>query len=213
MRRGFTLIELLVVIAIIAILAAILFPVFAKAREKARQTTCLSNVKETMLAALMYAQDYDEMFNRIANSGQVGYTLPNGSNYTGGYMLWHTMLFPYTKNYQIWSCPSTSTRYAGNYSGGGDYGINNMAAGDAMADVTFPGETMFFADSGGGDAYNIDGDDEPPTGDGHELPARHNEGANCGFIDGHAKWLQITAIPHRSTSSRFWNPAYTGSNK
>ncbi len=60
MRRGFTLIELLVVIAIIAILAAILFPVFAKAREKARQTSCLSNVKQLILGVMQYAQDYDE---------------------------------------------------------------------------------------------------------------------------------------------------------
>ncbi|NCO93957.1 MAG: prepilin-type N-terminal cleavage/methylation domain-containing protein, partial [Armatimonadetes bacterium] len=60
--RGFTLIELLVVIAIIAILAAILFPVFAKAREKARQTSCLSNTKQLGLSQFMYAQDYDEMY-------------------------------------------------------------------------------------------------------------------------------------------------------
>ena len=70
MRRGFTLIELLVVIAIIAILAAILFPVFARAREKARQTSCLSNVKELALALLMYSQDYDETIpqRRVAGS-------------------------------------------------------------------------------------------------------------------------------------------------
>jgi prepilin-type N-terminal cleavage/methylation domain-containing protein len=63
-RRGFTLIELLVVIAIIAILAAILFPVFARAREKARQTSCLSNVKQLSLGMLMYTQDYDERLPR-----------------------------------------------------------------------------------------------------------------------------------------------------
>ncbi|MFH1910322.1 MAG: prepilin-type N-terminal cleavage/methylation domain-containing protein, partial [bacterium] len=70
-KRGFTLIELLVVIAIIAILAAILFPVFAKAREKARQTSCLSNLKQIDLAVLQYAQDYDEMMPRSC-----GYTTP-----------------------------------------------------------------------------------------------------------------------------------------
>ncbi|MEP6756569.1 MAG: DUF1559 domain-containing protein, partial [Chthonomonadales bacterium] len=76
-RRGFTLIELLVVIAIIAILAAILFPVFAKAREAARKATCLSNLKQIGLATLMYVQDYDEQFPWLMMDGR------NNNNATG----------------------------------------------------------------------------------------------------------------------------------
>jgi prepilin-type processing-associated H-X9-DG protein len=170
-----------------------------------------------MLAALMYAQDYDETLNRISIQA-TGYTLPNGTIYTGTYMLWHTMLYPYTKNYQIWDCPSTSTVYTGNYTGGGDYGINSLAAGRTLAEFQNVAETMFFADSEapGTDAYHIDGDDADaqPVGDGHEIPARHNEGANCGFVDGHGKWMSQSSIPHRVSpyNSKFWNPTYSGSN-
>src|SRR5581483_8691984 len=92
-KYGFTLIELLVVIAIIAILAAILFPVFAQAREKARATTCLSNMKQVMLGELMYAQDYDE-----------------SHSWTWGWdptwVPWHQQINPYIKNQQLWKCPS-----------------------------------------------------------------------------------------------------------
>ncbi len=214
-NKGFTLIELLVVIAIIAILAAILFPVFARAREKARQTQCLSNVKETMLAVNMYAQDYDETLPRLnTDVGSSGYELPNGSTYNGQYMLWHTILYPYTKNYQIWSCPSDSSGYNGGYTGGGSYGLNTYNDDLALAQINYPSESMFFADSDGGDAYAIDGDDADaePVGDGHEIPGRHNGGANIGFIDGHAKWMQQSAIPHRSSSSRFWSGTYSGDN-
>ncbi|MFQ3612018.1 MAG: prepilin-type N-terminal cleavage/methylation domain-containing protein [Fimbriimonadales bacterium] len=102
-RRGFTLIELLVVIAIIAILAAILFPVFAQAREKARQTTCASNVKQLLTAALMYQQDYDEKFHRLLTGARTLNNNPNGPDQAFG---WEDALYPYTKNTAIYSCPS-----------------------------------------------------------------------------------------------------------
>jgi prepilin-type N-terminal cleavage/methylation domain-containing protein/prepilin-type processing-associated H-X9-DG protein len=99
-RRGFTLIELLVVIAIIAILAAILFPVFAQARDKARQASCLSNVKQLSMGIMMYAQDNDEF-------------LPYGYAYTwpGQQELsyWHDHIRPYIKSEQLYTCPSAGS--------------------------------------------------------------------------------------------------------
>jgi prepilin-type N-terminal cleavage/methylation domain-containing protein len=96
-RRAFTLIELLVVIAIIAILAAILFPVFATAREKARQTTCLSNVKQLGIAFLAYQQDYDECN-------------PNGSNPYADGNGWACMVYPYVKSTGVFVCPSDASQ-------------------------------------------------------------------------------------------------------
>jgi prepilin-type N-terminal cleavage/methylation domain-containing protein/prepilin-type processing-associated H-X9-DG protein len=109
--RGFTLIELLVVIAIIAILAAILFPVFAQAREKARAISCISNLKQIGTALMMYTQDYDEAFpSVIANSTQDGGCAPNLEWYAlgGG---WVTLANPYIKNGQIYRCPSAESPY------------------------------------------------------------------------------------------------------
>ncbi|MGD9496693.1 MAG: DUF1559 domain-containing protein [Armatimonadota bacterium] len=105
-HRGFTLIELLVVIAIIAILAAILFPVFARAREKARQTSCLSNVKQISLAIQMYTSDYDETFPSFYS-----HLPPGGTN--ARIFGFYDCVGPYTKNEQVYICPSG--KYRTNY--------------------------------------------------------------------------------------------------
>ena len=96
LHPGFTLIELLVVIAIVAILAAILFPVFAQAREKARQVSCLSNTKQLALATMQYVQDYDEVF-------------PSGNQYGAG-KGWGGQIFPYIKSVDTYRCPDDSTK-------------------------------------------------------------------------------------------------------
>ncbi len=119
-KRGFTLIELLVVIAIIAILAAILFPVFARAREQARKSACLSNLKQIGLGVMMYAQDFDETYPIAYLAAPAADPMPG---YSSSY--WFNVLQPYTKNRQVWVCPtagrimsaagSTLQQYSGGY--------------------------------------------------------------------------------------------------
>ncbi|MCW3095711.1 MAG: prepilin-type N-terminal cleavage/methylation domain [Chthonomonadaceae bacterium] len=106
-QRGFTLIELLVVIAIIAILAAILFPVFAQARAKARQASCTSNVKQLSLGVMMYIQDYDETFPfwNWGDSYGSGSRTPNHFE-----SFWANAIYPYVKNGQVYACPSSNDR-------------------------------------------------------------------------------------------------------
>ncbi len=172
LRRGFTLIELLVVIAIIAILAAILFPVFARAREKARQASCESNLKQLGLAHLAYAQDYDEMF--IFNC-RVGVS----NSY------WYYGLEPYLKNTQIRVCPSTRSTTLG-YARriGGYYSATPMAIGQ----VDRPAERLLMADSQSGNAIY---ETVHPTATVHcELRQAHNDGCNVVHVDGHAKWYR-----------------------
>ena len=187
---GFTLIELLVVIAIIAILAAILFPVFAKAREKARQTSCLSNVKQITLAMMMYVDDYDEQF------------VACDSLYR-----WYTPVYPYVKNAQVFKCPSTRGDTTGNPNS--DYVINGLFAhGLAQSFFPTPAGTVMIAERERAMPYdgyhpwpnagsqNWDDLDGYYAGDGHNwfvshlAQDRHNGGFNCGFADGHAKWYK-----------------------
>ena len=223
-RKGFTLIELLVVIAIIAILAAILFPVFAKAREKARQSSCLSNVRQLATATMAYLQDYD------------GYWLPGAPNRADsvGWSPWladnapQAKIYPYIKNLQIFACPSRqelfpygsaaapmlgALAYPTYFWGKAiEYGPNRMSA------YGQPGEKVETTIANPTDVP-VWGDSPYPTnlGPGHcaayprlrypdachydtVVPASskdytaHNGGSNICFFDGHAKWQNALNI-------------------
>jgi len=166
--RGFTLIELLVVIAIIAILAAILFPVFARAREAARTSSCVSNLKQIGIAAQMYSQDYDELVVPLSYTGAAGVTTPDNL----GAFRWVWLLQPYMKNLQIRTCPSDKSDpkgynkpsdpnygyYVGlfpSYGYNSDYfvpdpdGASGPVPGApiSLASIGAPSSTLMFADS------------------------------------------------------------------
>ena len=203
-RRGFTLIELLVVIAIIAILAAILFPVFAKAREKARQTSCLNNVKQLALGMIMYSQDYDETFTALGRPAHMLYYDPalgafnsnNQANPSAGqnYHGWAAAILPYVKNTQIYLCPSWSSSVYGvayglpqhcpNSAGTGL--INFFGSPVALGSIQQPASTIMMSEKGpgGGDQYLL-------SNGYYACRASHNEGANVAYIDGHAKWSRF----------------------
>jgi prepilin-type N-terminal cleavage/methylation domain-containing protein/prepilin-type processing-associated H-X9-DG protein len=155
-QRGFTLIELLVVIAIIAILAAILFPVFASAREAARRTACLSNTKQLGLAALLYAQDFDERLPLFTWDYSTYWSIA-WSPENNRWLREGAILFPYTKSNGIQSCPSYTTK---GHLGGVGYGYNERLAGTryappsyillepaALGEITQPAATILFGDA------------------------------------------------------------------
>ncbi len=183
-RRGFTLIELLVVIAIIAILAAILFPVFARAREKARQSSCLSNMKQLGLSIQMYVQDYDERLFQ----------------YHDGTRYWPAFVVPYMKNSQIMWCPSnpaTQGSLSGDYYSVTRYNYNcwycgrngGTGSGSSLASFQSPAETITNICS---DDITINSPDRTcGCGGGFRaLVDRHNDGSNILFLDGHTKWMK-----------------------
>jgi len=209
MRRGFTLIELLVVIAIIAILAAILFPVFAKAREKARQSSCLSNVKQINLAVLSYAQDYDERM-------PLSYYW-NPSRYS--YIMF---IEPYVKNSQVFDCPSMSVKAGLVYNGTRSYPFNSLLFGVAMAQIQTPAETVlqgeatpnttnsawsFIPPSYGRRTDSYDGSQYAVWTDASwryfNFCTRHNETGNVGYVDGHAKAMKYDALFNGGVNTYF----------
>ncbi len=191
MQRGFTLIELLVVIAIIAILAAILFPVFARARERARQTSCLSNLRQIGTALLMYAQDYDEMLPRSE-----GYRDPSELLPPDGRTYWFVRIYPYIMNTQIFSCPSEG--FNGIQSGGEsithddwpngvNYSYNLRCGGISIGEINRPSALLMVMD-GNNNYFRLRRYDEDTTnwmGD----QRRHNEGFNSVMADGSANWF------------------------
>jgi len=201
-RKGFTLIELLVVIAIIAILAAILFPVFARARENARKSTCQSNLKQLGMGILMYVQDYDEK----APPNHASYKITINGNER--WAEWWYLVHPYTKNYQVFTCPSNSGGFSvPNPEGGPNIRVTYAKRGCYEDVIPGDGSNAFWR----GDFVQIE---EPAqticlgdwgTGSGHRLCPHyhagstyvgyphvnlHMDGCNYAFWDGHVKWMK-----------------------
>ncbi len=234
-RKGFTLIELLVVIAIIAILAAILFPVFARAREKARQVSCLSNVRQLGLGWAMYVQDYDETFPPHVTERTAPTGTPDTADARAPYT-YETKLLPYIKNWQIFKCPSApkwaaptagawyNSDYGNNhneanlpgasqqawYAANPDFGFNETTT---LGAITYPAQFIVIGDAGRSDGTPSRGGMYPQpwafdVSTQARMLARHNGGANVAYADGHAKWTLVDKT-WRSGTDNDWrrNPS------
>ena len=234
--KAFTLMELLVVIAIIAILAAILFPVFARARENARRASCQSNLKQLGLSIMQYTQDYDEKYPLVIVTALAQVT-PN--NPYG----WADALQPYVKSTQLFQCPSetraptsvpTSATTTEGYT---DYWYNRMLSGQSQATIVAVAQTVMNGDGNGNTSrYNTNGCNSqgstltapttpivadpanPPcnTNNPHVLfmgstnmLGRHLDGANYAFADGHVKWLKGTGTSGNMFRSAAVADSYT----
>jgi len=210
-KKGFTLIELLVVIAIIAILAAILFPVFARARENARRASCQSNLKQIGLGIAQYTQDYDEKV-------MPAYT----TNGTG--VFWPMIVQPYLKSMQIFVCPSGPPAPASLPEAYPSYGLNGAmntglgTSGIALAQMNNVAELAMLVENYVGatyPGYYSTWYDTTRAGWSTNvgLPyARHFDGTNVLYSDGHVKWqktpslINLPATVTPATSWKLWYP-------
>jgi len=205
---GFTLIELLVVIAIIAILAAILFPVFAQAREKARQISCASNFKQLSLAVSLYVQDYDETYPTLdTNNPTLGVTNDGSIKMWAS---WMPQVYPYVKAKDLFKCPDAVHSFIIKDDDGEAYesqqvGINQnlISPGPvSLAQVNRPAELPEFADCSATlfpAPFRIYNANDPSYWGSFGAPvnpaqSRHNGGSNVSFTDGHVKYLKTSKM-------------------
>jgi len=228
-KRGFTLIELLVVIAIIALLAAILFPVFARARENGRRASCQSNLKQIGIAIAQYVQDHDEyyMFNQ-GDNGDLYECGPTG-NLTCIAPCWSDNIQPYLKSTQVLWCPSYADGsiwayivsiprvYAMSlFSIPQNPSITSNQTSRHIAQINYPSETMIVTEKQPG-VVKSNGNYWPweyafpyacgDTSDGEMVSSQHFNGQNNLFFDGHVKWQSKAAecgLTAQSPCSRYW---------
>lgn len=212
LRVGFTLIELLVVIAIIALLAAILFPVFARARENARKSSCMNNMKQIGIGVLQYVQDYDETYP-VSNNMQGA-----GANYaTNGNGNWIAVTQPYIKSWQVFACPSAvpnSSLTAPNGPSKTNYFFNGVALGRNQAAIQRTSTLILTHEYAflSSDAFIRPQIDPVNTAivapyNGNykgwmeagpfKYDKQHFDGGNLLFCDGHVKWRQQIGISAR----------------
>ncbi len=198
---GFTLIELLVVIAIIAMLAGMLFPVFARARAKARQTQCLSNQKQIALALSMYAGDHDGLFPRWAWSHNAS---PDPmDNVAEGAYTWDTVIMPFMRNQQVLICPSNDISRSAR-----SYALPRYVSGQMVDAIPNPAETVCLFDKGAhapgtwGDAAAENFfQTHDYSGGNLNKSLWHNNGKNFAYCDGHVKWSATGTGPFAAFNS------------
>jgi prepilin-type N-terminal cleavage/methylation domain-containing protein/prepilin-type processing-associated H-X9-DG protein len=236
--KGFTLIELLVVIAIIALLAAILFPVFARARENARRTSCMSNLKQMGLGVMQYSQDFDEGYPP-GNYSWDSTGRPAAEKWAPANLIyWQQIIDPYTKSEQIYVCPSVSRNISGQprllyFHYGANRSVMRLNSNTPNTPLTMPAlkapaSVYLILDAGQytvtaatltspSTSYNyIPGGGEFETAGftGETLKdferGRHFTGVNMMFGDGHVKWLRNSIIYQQANSSGSgtWAPDY-----